>query len=351
MSPGAADLLRLAAAGLPDFTELAQMLATRTQKSAREELFEALLPADVQIALRSDALVKGAYADPGALLHARFPGRELVGLAARAFAVLDRSWDRSDKRTEMLVEAVKKLAPADKLAGLEAIRGDQVALAGAAELFYRGAFKDLKPEQRHGWGPAVVEAALIQQANVDRCSLVQAVTTAGAKSVPLLLRVRRDEIAFPRRTQPNFWRLDRDPSPAACAMLALLEADKAKAAEELRAWRPSGPLDTAVARVARARLGDGDVADPALFKLESIVVAVAALDAYRARPSAGAIDVIVQEGVGHQFGPVRDKAAKVFAALTGVVLEAPAADDRAKAAQTWWQEHRAAWRPPAGAAR
>jgi hypothetical protein len=123
--------------------------------------------------------------------------------------------------------------------------------------------------------------------------------------------------------------------------------DRAKAAGEARDWRPSDPLDAAVARVARAQLGDGDVADPALFKTKSTVLAIATLDAYRAHPSAAAVDVIIQEAVGHDYGDVRERAAKVFEALTGLALLASPEDQRVKLARTWWKEHRESWRPPA----
>jgi hypothetical protein len=346
MSPGSNALLRLAAAGLPDFSELDEMLAKTTQDEARERLFDSMFPADIQLTMQGSVANSDRDYDVLATqLRARFTGLELVRLSARAFGLWDAHWYAGDRRTEIVARAVKQLPAADLLAGLQAIRGDQVALAGAGALFRLGVGEQLKPEQRAEWLPTLAEAALVQEGNVPRCGLMLSLAVSGARAIPLLLKVRRGEIIFPRATGPA-WSFNEEPSAAACALLALVRVDRAKAAGEARDWRPSDPLDAAVARVARAQLGDGDVADPALFKTKSTVLPLATLDAYRAHPSAAAVDVIIHEAVGHDYGAVRERAAKVFEALTGLALLASPEDQRVKLGQTWWKDHRESWRPP-----
>jgi hypothetical protein len=348
-TPGTYALLRLAAIGLPQYTELEQMLASGAQNEARERLFESLFPADIQLAMRNERWDREATnTEAAARLRARFAAPELVRLAARALALRDR-WDASPKSTQVVVEAVKALSSAELLAALRALRGDQLALAGATELLYRGARDRLKPEERLEFAPALAEAALVQSASAPRCSILQAVARAGPAAVPLLIKVRRNELTLPPSgPAPAF---DKDPTPSACAMLALARADKAKASEELRAWQPRDLVDAAIARIVRAQLGDGDVADPALFAANSTVVALAALDVYSARPTAAAVDVIVHSAIGHDHQLVRERGEEVFTVLTGFVVTGMARDDRAKVARTWWKEHRSGWRPPAGTAR
>jgi hypothetical protein len=351
MSPGEGSLLRLAAAGLPEYTELAEMLASRGEASARTRLFDSLFPPEIQLDLQADDKNGGTVEARAARLRTRVSGPELFRLAARALALRDKDWDRTDDRTKIVVDAIKQLTADELRAGLQAIRGDQLALAGAGELMSYGAADRLKEEERIGWLPVVAEAALVQQGNAPRCTLVQSVAAAGARAVPLLAKVRRGEIVFANTSTPRS-ASDADPSPAACAMLALVRADRAKAAAELRVWRPADPRDAAVARIVRAQLGDGDAADPVLFRTKSTVVALATLDTYQMRPSAAAVEVLVEEAVGHGSHVVRERAAALFKMLSAVDLEpviAPA--ERTKVARAWWQQHRVTWKPPTAPAR
>jgi hypothetical protein len=349
MTPGALALLRLSAAALPDVAELEEMLARGSQESARERLFDSLFPADIQLAMRGDSMggEKEWQTDASAVqLRARFPPPELVRLIARALALKDGNSFLLDRRTQVVVGAVRGLTDAQLLAGLQAIRGDQLALAGASELFRHGLGDRLPPEVRAEWLPLLTEAALVQEGNAPRCSLALSLGSYGAKGVTLLLKLRRAEIVFPRTTAAAWTHRD-DPSPSACALLALVRADPTKAADELRNWHPGEPLDIAVARIVGAALGEGDVADAGLFKTESTMVALATLEVYRTHPTVAGVDVLVGEAIGHRYGLVRERAAKVFTALTGFDLGATPEDDRPSQAQTWWKAHRDTWRPPA----
>ncbi len=348
-SPAATRLLALSAGALPEFTELADELAERQRREAGELLFASLFPPELQVRftpLFDPRLPREQEQEAdGTLLRQRIPERELVPRVTRALGLKNDSWIGGSRGTDAVFRAVGQLSDAQLVARLEALRGDPVALAGAGELLIRGLPERLTPAQRMRLLQPTIEPLLSWDLAAPRCALVNTVAGWREQGVPLLLKIFRDEIPMAR----PFRRGDREPSVETCALVALLRLDRKRAVEEMRAWHPTAPLDVAVARTMRAQLGEGDAADPALFKTRSPYVAIAALEAYRARPSVAAIDVLVAHGLADESEfQVRERAAAVFTAVTGFTPDLAADEDKRVAAiRAWWTDHRAGWRPPA----
>jgi hypothetical protein len=342
--PGRLELLRLAGAALPELRELATMLAAEQGDRARELAFEAMFPPDVLAAFDHVALDPndGAVA-AAAALRRHASGKALFVLAARALGVKGNDMHSGDRPTAALYAAVRALGPAEVAAGLEAIRGDQVALAGATELLANSGVVAALPEAvRIAWVPSLLEAFLAQNASWH-CPLIRrAANRAGRALVPLLVRVLRGQAALAAWPSRAF--RPPEPSDAGCALMALAAADEDAARVGLATWRPASPLDTLAARAARARLGDDGALDGTLLATRSPTILAVTLDAIVAHPSRRVLDVLAGNlDAGSGAGADGER---VFRALTGArIRNGDGADEAAAALRAWWTAHRDGWRP------
>jgi hypothetical protein len=342
--PGRLELLRLVGAALPERTELATMLAAEQGDRARELAFESMFTPDVLVAFDHVSLTRddGAVA-AAAELRRHASGKALFVLAARALGVKGNDMHGSDGPTAALYAAVRALGPAEVAAGLEAIRGDQVALAGATELLALSGVAAAIPEAvRVAWVPSLLEAFLAQNASWH-CPLIRkAANRAGRSLVPLLVRVLRGQAAL--ASWPTQVFRPPEPSDAGCALMALAATDEDAARVGLATWRPASPLDALAARAARARLGDDGALDGTLLATRSPTIRAMTLDAIVAHPSRRALDVLAENlDAGTGAGADGERA---FRALTGARI--PKRDGEAQEAaalRSWWEAHREGWRP------
>jgi hypothetical protein len=350
--PGRERLLELAAAALPDFEELGTTLAFERGFRAREQLFASMFPADVLLVLeRASAAREGDAAEAVAALRRHAGGKALFALAARALGAKGNDLYGTDGPTAALYEAVRTLSAAEVLAGLEAVRGDQVALAGAGELLLlanAGAFA--QEATRAAWAPALLEALLVRNGN-KHCELMRATAERFGKPVgPLLVRVLRGQVTLAvwpqRRAAPG------EPTDAGCALLALAGLDEAAARIGLATWRPQAPADALAVRAVKVRLGDDAALDAELFAKWSPTVARVALDGIEAHPSRHALDVVSESGMCRDAG-VDSEGERLFVDLTGTEGAETESDPGKRLAmlQAWWAAHRDAWSPPASSAR
>lgn len=352
IEPGRLRLLELVAAALPDFEGLARTLAAERGEKARELLFESMFSPDVLLTFRREWLMTDqGKKEAVAALERHASGKALFVLASRALGAKANDLDGTDGPTAVLYAAVRQLSASDMLAGIEAIRGDQVALAGATELLVNaGGGKVLPAQTRAAWGPALLEAFLARNAH-DHCAITRLVARrTGRPVVPLLVRVLRGQMpvaTWPQRRPPA-----AQPSDAGCALMALAEVDEDAARVGFATWKPSTPEDALALRAAKVRLGDDDALDASLFSAYSPTVAVVALDGIRAHPDRRGLDVLAASGLGFDSGTGME-GERTFTALTGATTSAAAEHDyerRYAELRAWWSAHRDAWRPRAAVA-
>jgi hypothetical protein len=346
--PGRLTLLRLAGAALPDFAELARMLAAEQAERARELQFESIFPPDVIIAFERVSLDSDdGAAEAVGQLRRHVSGKALFALAARALGAKGNDLHSLDKATKALYAAVRSLSAAEVAAGLEAIRGDQVALAGAGELFFEsGVARRLPEPARFAWVPTLLEALLARNAN-GHCAMIHFVSSrVGKPLVPLLVRVLRGQVPLAswasRSFQPD------EPSGAGCALMALAATDEDAARVGLATWRPASPLDALAVRAARVRLGEEGALDGALLATKSPTVSAVTLDGIEAHPSRHGLDVLAASGLDPGSG-AGVGGERVFSSLTGATTSKSDDDERLAELRAWWAAHRDAWRPPARA--
>ena len=344
--PGRLDVLRLVAAAVPDLPNLATMLAAEQADLARELMFASMFPPDVLVAF--DHVASGrpdATAAAVTQLRRHVSGKALFVLASRALGVKGNDLHRLDGATKALYAAVRPLTSAETIAGLEALRGDQVALAGAAELLAKsGVARELPEPTRVVWVPLLLEAFLARNAN-GQCAVIRmAANRVGRPLVPLLVRILRGQVAIASWMSRSF-RPD-EPSDAACALMALAETDEDAAHVGLATWKPVTPLDTLAVRAARVRLGEESALDGTLLATESPTVAAVTLDGIVAHPSRRSLDVLAESGLDATTG-VRGDGERAFEALTGAKVSKPGDGYRERAAElrAWWAAHRETWQP------
>jgi hypothetical protein len=347
--PGRFELLRLVGAALPDPAELSTALAAEQVDRARELMFDSMFPPDVLLAFERVGSGRAEATEAAvAQLRQHVSGKALFVLASRALGVKGNDLHSLDGATRALYAAVRPLAPGETTAGLEAIRGDRVALAGAAELLARsGVARELPEPTRAVWVPILLEAFLARNAN-GKCALIlMAANRVGKPLVPLLVRILRGQVALASWMSRSF-RPD-EPSDAACALMALAGTDPDAAHVGLATWRPATPLDMLAVRAARVRLGDDGALDGALFATRSPTVVAVTLDGVVAHPSRRWLDVLAATGLDAATGAGAD-GERVFEALTGAKRPTPG-DYEAGVAElrAWWAAHREAWQPRAAA--
>jgi hypothetical protein len=347
--PGRLELLRLVGAALPDVSELSTMLAAEQADRARELMFDSMFPPDVLLAFERVSSSRGDGIEAAvAQLRRHATGKALFVLASRALGVKGNDLHSLDDATKTLYAAVRSLAPADAIAGLEAIRGDQAALAGAAELLARsGVARELPEPTRVVWVPILLEAFLARNAN-GQCALIwMAANRVGKPLVPLLVRILRGQVALASWTSRRY--RPEEPSNAACALMALAATDEDAAHVGLATWRPATPIDALAARAARVRLGDEGVLDGGLFTARSRTIFAVTLDGIVAHPSRRGMDVLVESGLSGALD-VGVPVTSVFEALTGAKLAKQVRyEDGVAELRAWWAAHREAWGPRPGA--
>jgi hypothetical protein len=343
VGPGRLALLRLAAAALPGVESLASTFAREQNENAHRLLFDSMLPPDVLVALdvASRSWAAGREVEAANLLRRRYSGAALFVVAARALAAKGRYGD-GDVRTAAIYAATRTLTGPDIAAGLDALRGDQVALAGAGELLLAGGLTK-NSDADVAWAPVLAEAMFVRK---DwGCHMLREMTKRGGRALtPLLVRLRRGQVPIASRWAP---RSPYEPSMEGCATMVLAEVDPATARAELDAWRPARPIDVLAARAARLRIGDAPALDAELFTSRQSLIVDLALDGVRAHPSREALDLLVANAL--EPSSTGQEAQSVFLTVTGATLSLPTdadANQRVLALRAWWSKHRTTWQPP-----
>ena len=356
---GELTLLRLASAALPDDAELADLLTQRLQRRARERLFISMFPAWVQVTMSPEQGPNGLELEPAGHKRNARSKKEVKRIgktssspaffatASRAFATLSTTWDESDLATDVALAAVNELDTEDVVAGLKLIANDQVALAGAAELYGRHALlRNLAREEQEVWLPTLAEAAVVQSPFASFCPLLAAVgNLPGGKGLSLITRLSKGDLREAVRPWVGF--SDRA-SARACALLTLAGIDATAARAAARAWSPSDPVDKAAKRAALFVTGDEGALDARVLGVESNEVAKSVLDPLRERPTRRGLDLFVRVAT---TTPTTLGLLRVETLLTDLVgaklgdTENATHEQRATALREWWASHADAWRP------
>lgn len=345
--PARTALLRLAAATFPEDPALARLLTVELDKSSSDTSFVTNFRPRSQLLLlaRGDSSYGDRKAQT-AMLRQEMADKDLLAMAARAFGARRGEWSQSDRATEIVLGAVRTIPAPALSAGLEMIAGDQVALAGAAEMYGRGALAALPLEAQRVWLPRLVEAAVAQSPRATFCLLFPPLAgLPGGAGLSLVRRAARGEL--PTALRP--WHLDPSPAARACALMALATADAASAREAAARWSPDVPIAATAVRAVRYRLGDDRALEASLLTSPSKAILNFVLAGIRARPTRAALDLLVAKGLLDESGSRSREGEETFAAVTGFSFSAlaDAPDEaRARAAQTWWAEHAGTWQPP-----
>jgi hypothetical protein len=355
-SAGEGTLLRLASAALPDEAELAARLEERLNDRARELLFRSMFPARTQVAMTPTSgrvEFERPFADHHKYLAAEatrlrksVEGPSLFATVARAFAALQAAW--SNDSTTLAALAVSQLPARDVEAGWKRIQGDQLALAGVAELDERRALdRNVPSATRQAWLPITAEAAITQSPHVALCPLmarVAALPAAAGRS--LLGRVARGEIEAAPRGRRGF---PERASARGCALLALTKVDATLAATQARAWSPVDPVDQAAKRVVLYLTGDTAALDGNILGVASNAVADGVFEPLRAHPTRATLDLVVglvaAQPTDYGVSRVQRLLEDVASAKFPLKLEA-SPEQRAATLKEWWTAHAAAWTPP-----
>ena len=349
--PGRLDILRLVAAAVPDLPNLATMLAAEQADLARELMFASMFRPDVLVAF--DHVASGrpdATAAAVIQLRRHVSGKALFVLASRALGVKGNDLHRLDGATKALYAAVRPLTSAETIAGLEAIRGDQVALAGAAELLAKSGVARELPE------PTRVVLGAPAPGGVPGPERERAVRGDSDGRQPRRQAARAAARPHPARAGRRRL-VDVPVLPPRRAVGRRVRAHGPRRHRRGRGARRARDLEAGdAARYARrargaraARRGE-DALDGTLLATESPTVAAVTLDGIVAHPSRRSLDVLAENGLDATTG-VRGDGERVFEALTGAKVSNPEDGYRARAAElrAWWASHRDAWQPRSGA--
>jgi hypothetical protein len=105
--------------------------------------------------------------------------------------------------------------------------------------------------------------------------------------------------------------------------------------------------DKAAMEVALALLGEEGLLKEEHFKLESYIIGRAGLQVVEKNPSKENVDILVEAGIDHPWGLVRDEATYLFQKISKVDW-LPTSDDDTKRMpfesermiRNWWKENR-----------
>ena len=299
-------------------------------------------------------------------LMALFPDRRMAALAiARSLGALSRgaasegSWSVSSIREALALDSAFMLGAEEFLFLVE--QEDQLALLGAARLFFFEDFDDLLPKAQRGPIAARLCEAVLKGDHAHNAG--DAVRYLKRYDCPetteLLTRLASGEVSAASESLD----FEKDPQTRVAAALILarrqLPATPAlimslEKLPELRA------IDREALKVSRALLGENGLLTKEVFQLDSYI-SYDALRALEAQRDKAALEAIIEGAVAHRYAGVREEGILAVERMTGKrwnksedemseeereMFDFRLSEHYAKQVAAWWEANRESFSLP-----
>jgi hypothetical protein len=225
------------------------------------------------------------------------------------------------------------------LAALKELKDDRSALLGAARLFFWEQLGErIAGEPRHEWTVRLAEIALKDGADENKHLVLRHHGACGDEGTALLLgEIKRGKKGTAIQKADS-----EEPGLRASAAvgLALRKVKDMKSEVEKLMGQAKDAPDQAALQVALALFGDADQLRAEHFKLHSYTIGLGAIRAIERFRGAHGLDLLVEKGMDHPWGAVREEAELAVQRITGQEWPERNREDAIKA---WWKEHGAAF--------
>jgi hypothetical protein len=257
------------------------------------------------------------------------------------------SWSgRSDR--ESIVVSVATNVPADAfLAGLERVKEDKKAVAGAALLFFSEEQGSRLPSaSREAWCLELGVFVLQDDGDSEKIRVLHWLDHIGTPKTLALLR----DVAAGKVGTEAFWHREyetyaREPGTkaTACLLLAMRQSDAAAGLINAGIVAATNVADKVALDVASVLAGLTHRIKKEHFSLTSSTAAKAVALAVEKWPSRENMDILVEHGIAHDYAIVSHPALRAFARIAGLDWykgdEGVEKGQRDKARE-WWKENR-----------
>lgn len=315
--------------------------AYRKKQAEEVERFVGHFPEKVRSWLRAGGEVDPDDGDKelGRRIAAAMPDEKALSIAScRAFGSLEgssASWTSTTGKERRVLSAVHNVGGEAFLEALEALKEDRPALLGAARLFFFEDFDDRIAEKaRVEWTERLAEMSLQDGADDNKSMVLRHL---GWCHDDRTLSLLRDVMAGRKGTE--FKEPDHDEPglrAGAAVSLGLRKVTDIKPVVEKLLATAKRPGDTAALQVTLALLGDASQLRAEHFQLWSGTIGWGAIQAVERFRGVHGLDLLVEKGMDHPWGAVRDDAELAVQRLVG--QEWPERERR-DAIRAWWKTH------------
>jgi hypothetical protein len=325
--------------------------ADKKQMEKEDEMFSSYFPAKVQGLLK---LKGGSPSDrderektlPNKISEAFNTKKELGVACCKAMGSSSMSsWTSTGDKERVVLAAGNMLSGEEFLAVLESLDKNNVgALRGAARYFFREGFNKKIPEKHaFKWSVELAKIELLANYDDNKSFLIRSLGKLNSVDIKKLLEEIAHEKIGKLVNPENIY--DDEPAPYADAYLALANLGEKSFKKEMeeKLLKEVIPQNKAALEVCLVLLGEQIYISKNHFKFESYSIGYFAIKGIEKFKGKHGLDILVENGMNHPWGGVRDEAVLAIQRITSQKWYNGGNESPSRYKETiekWWLENK-----------